>query len=172
MDRWHGMTMDDIRRLEDKTKVELDQVLSSHILFKFVRHWKTNLDTQPLKELKLTFSPLFQSHEILSSSHCLLNHVQYMYYVYYLCTVNNQIILCSAKKGWWGAGDKEWVSLESYVLQWVRRLQQLWHDIVIFSLTPPHLLSCLSHQTHLNPYTQENGFLNFISIKAQNKRRS
>ncbi|XP_064103825.1 phosphatidylinositol transfer protein alpha isoform-like isoform X3 [Macrobrachium nipponense] len=25
MDRWHGMTMDDIRRLEDKTKEELDQ---------------------------------------------------------------------------------------------------------------------------------------------------
>lgn len=26
MDRWHGMTMEDIRRLEDKTKQELDKV--------------------------------------------------------------------------------------------------------------------------------------------------
>ena len=25
MDRWHGLTMDDIRALEDKTKDELDQ---------------------------------------------------------------------------------------------------------------------------------------------------
>ena len=26
MDKWHGLTMDDIRRLEDETKKELDQV--------------------------------------------------------------------------------------------------------------------------------------------------
>lgn len=25
MDRWHGLTMDDIRAIEDKTKVELDR---------------------------------------------------------------------------------------------------------------------------------------------------
>ena len=29
LDKWHGMTMDDIRELEDKTKADLDKVGSS-----------------------------------------------------------------------------------------------------------------------------------------------
>lgn len=33
-DKWYGMTMDDIRALEDKTKLELDQV--SHDLTVFI----------------------------------------------------------------------------------------------------------------------------------------
>jgi hypothetical protein len=43
IDRWHGLTMEDIRSIEDKTKEELDQVnrfylfvfILSHVLLPF-----------------------------------------------------------------------------------------------------------------------------------------
>lgn len=33
MDRWHGLTMADIRAIEDKTKEELDRVIKKFNLF-------------------------------------------------------------------------------------------------------------------------------------------
>ena len=33
MDRWHGLTMADIRAIEDKTKEELDRVIKKFDLF-------------------------------------------------------------------------------------------------------------------------------------------
>jgi hypothetical protein len=38
MDRWHGLTMEDIRAIEDKTKEELDNVSRLYFFFFILSH--------------------------------------------------------------------------------------------------------------------------------------
>jgi len=45
MDKWHGLTMDDIRKLEEETKRELDEVKHVHII-KLRRVWRYQRDNQ------------------------------------------------------------------------------------------------------------------------------
>ena len=43
MDKWHGLTMDDIRALEDQTKLELDEERAKVRITTFPNSWHSML---------------------------------------------------------------------------------------------------------------------------------
>ena len=54
MDKWHGMTMDDIRALEEKTKLELDEERSKVSILKcliVLNFFNLTISCSPLLQL-------------------------------------------------------------------------------------------------------------------------
>lgn len=71
MDRWHGLTMEDIRAIEDNTKEELDRVRDLSFLFNRFFFYSYNLfDDLTLR----TNSRIIKLETVLETSHYILKH--------------------------------------------------------------------------------------------------